>query len=105
MARNTHCISSAPRSLALTQLKAETGKKLGIQGKRRRAGWNTAYLENNHLNNLLHSALNVATSEAKLGKFMLVTSHQSALGWSHMGKWLEKWLPVNQFQVPHRAEL
>lgn len=33
------------RRLALTQLKAETGKKLGIQGKRRRAGWDTAYLE------------------------------------------------------------
>lgn len=33
------------RRIALTQLKQETGKKLGIQGKRRRAGWDTAYLE------------------------------------------------------------
>ena len=33
------------RRLALTQLKQETSKKLGIQGKRRRAGWDTAYLE------------------------------------------------------------
>lgn len=33
------------RRMALTQLKLETGKKLGIQGKRRRAGWDSAYLE------------------------------------------------------------
>ena len=33
------------RRMALTQLKQETGKKLGIQGKRRRAGWDTQYLE------------------------------------------------------------
>jgi predicted transposase YbfD/YdcC len=33
------------RRIALTQLKQETSKKLGIQGKRRRAGWDTAYLE------------------------------------------------------------
>lgn len=33
------------RRMALTQLKQETGKKLGIQGKRRRAGWDSAYLE------------------------------------------------------------
>lgn len=33
------------RRIALTQLKQETGKKLGIQGKRRRAGWDTGYLE------------------------------------------------------------
>ena len=33
------------RRIALTQLKQETGKKLGIQGKRRRAGWDTQYLE------------------------------------------------------------
>lgn len=33
------------RRLALTQLKQESGKKLGIQGKRRRAGWDTNYLE------------------------------------------------------------
>lgn len=33
------------RRMALTQLKQETGKKLGIQGKRRRAGWDCAYLE------------------------------------------------------------
>ena len=29
------------RRMALTPLKQETGKKLGIQGKRRRAGWDT----------------------------------------------------------------
>ena len=33
------------RRMALTQLKQETGKKLGIQGKRRRAGWDSDYLE------------------------------------------------------------
>jgi hypothetical protein len=33
------------RRIALTQLKQETGKKLGIQGKRRRAGWDSQYLE------------------------------------------------------------
>lgn len=33
------------RRMALTQLKQETGKKLGIQGKRRRAGWDTAYMQ------------------------------------------------------------
>lgn len=33
------------RRIALTQLKQETGKKLGIQGKRRRAGWDSGYLE------------------------------------------------------------
>ena len=33
------------RRMALTQLKQETSKKLGIQGKRRRAGWDTAYLQ------------------------------------------------------------
>jgi predicted transposase YbfD/YdcC len=33
------------RRIALTQLKQETGKKLGIQGKHRRAGWDTDYLE------------------------------------------------------------
>lgn len=33
------------RRMALTQLKQETGKKLGIQGKRRRAGWDSEYLE------------------------------------------------------------
>jgi len=33
------------RRMALTQLKQETAKKLGIQGKRRRAGWDSAYLE------------------------------------------------------------
>ena len=33
------------RRMALTQLKQENGKKLGIQGKRRRAGWDTQYLE------------------------------------------------------------
>lgn len=38
---NLACI----RRIALTQLKQEKGKKLGIQGKRRRAGWDTDYLE------------------------------------------------------------
>lgn len=33
------------RRIALTQLKQETTKKLGIQGKRRRAGWDLAYME------------------------------------------------------------
>ena len=33
------------RRMALTRLKLETGKKLGIKGKRRRAGWDNAYLE------------------------------------------------------------
>ena len=31
--------------MALTQLKQETTKKLGIQGKRRRAGWDLAYMQ------------------------------------------------------------
>jgi hypothetical protein len=31
--------------MALTQIKQETSKKLGLQGKRRRAGWDTDYLE------------------------------------------------------------
>lgn len=38
---NLACI----RRMALSQLKQETSKKLGIQGKRRRAGWDTDYLE------------------------------------------------------------
>lgn len=38
---NLACI----RRIALTQLKQEKSKKLGIQGKRRRAGWDSAYLE------------------------------------------------------------
>lgn len=33
------------RRIALMQLKQETSKKLGIQGKRRRAGWDTAYMQ------------------------------------------------------------
>lgn len=33
------------RRIALTQVKRETTKKLGIQGKRRSAGWDLAYLE------------------------------------------------------------
>jgi predicted transposase YbfD/YdcC len=33
------------RRMALTQLKQETTKKLGIQGKRRRAGWDTVYMQ------------------------------------------------------------
>lgn len=33
------------RRMALTQLKQEKSKKLGIQGKRRRAGWDQAYLQ------------------------------------------------------------
>lgn len=33
------------RRMELTQLKQETCKNLGIQGKRRRAGWDTAYLQ------------------------------------------------------------
>jgi hypothetical protein len=31
--------------MALTQLKQETTKKLGIQDKRRRAGWDLAYMQ------------------------------------------------------------
>lgn len=38
---NLACI----RRMALTQLKRETTKKLGIQGKRRRAGWDQVYME------------------------------------------------------------
>jgi hypothetical protein len=38
---NMACI----RRMALTQLKQETRKKLGVQGKRRRAGWDTAYVQ------------------------------------------------------------
>jgi len=38
---NLACI----RRMALTQLKQETTKKLGIQGKRRRAGWDLAYMQ------------------------------------------------------------
>ena len=38
---NLACI----RRIALTQIKQETSKKLGIQGKRRRAGWDTDYLQ------------------------------------------------------------
>ena len=38
---NLACI----RRIALTQLRQETTKKLGIQGKRRRAGWDQAYME------------------------------------------------------------
>jgi predicted transposase YbfD/YdcC len=38
---NLACI----RRMAMTQLKQETNKKLGMQGKRRRAGWDTDYLE------------------------------------------------------------
>jgi predicted transposase YbfD/YdcC len=38
---NLACI----RRMALTQLKQETSKKLGIQGKRRRAGWDLAYMQ------------------------------------------------------------
>ena len=33
------------RRIALTQLNQEKTKKLGIQGKRRRAGWDTGYLQ------------------------------------------------------------
>ena len=33
------------RRMALTQRKQETGKKLGIQGKRRRAGRDSEHLE------------------------------------------------------------
>jgi predicted transposase YbfD/YdcC len=33
------------RRMALTQLKQETTKKLGLQGKRRREGWDQAYSE------------------------------------------------------------
>jgi predicted transposase YbfD/YdcC len=33
------------RRMALTQLKQETTKKLGIQDKRRRAGWDLAYMQ------------------------------------------------------------
>jgi hypothetical protein len=33
------------RRMALTQLKQETTKKLGIQGKRRGAGWNLACMQ------------------------------------------------------------
>lgn len=38
---NLACI----RRIALTQLNHDKSKKLGIQGKRRRAGWDTDYLE------------------------------------------------------------
>jgi predicted transposase YbfD/YdcC len=38
---NLACI----RRMALSQLKQEMSKKLGIQGKRRRAGWDTAYMQ------------------------------------------------------------
>jgi predicted transposase YbfD/YdcC len=38
---NLACI----RRIALTQLNQDKSKKLGIQGKRRRAGWDTEYLE------------------------------------------------------------
>jgi predicted transposase YbfD/YdcC len=38
---NLACI----RRIALTQLNQDKSKKLGIQGKRRRAGWDTDYLE------------------------------------------------------------
>jgi predicted transposase YbfD/YdcC len=38
---NLACI----RRIAMTQLKQEKSKKLGIQGKRRRAGWDKQYLE------------------------------------------------------------
>ena len=38
---NLACI----RRMALTQLKQETTKKLGIQGKRRRAGWDQTYMQ------------------------------------------------------------
>jgi hypothetical protein len=38
---NLACI----RRMTLTQLKQEKGKKLGIQGKRRHAGWDLTYLE------------------------------------------------------------
>ena len=31
--------------MTLTQLKQDTTKKLGMQGKRRRAGWDKAYME------------------------------------------------------------
>jgi len=35
-----------PERLGLVSLgKPESGKKLGIRGKRRRAGWDSAYLE------------------------------------------------------------
>ena len=33
------------RRMAFVQLKQETSKKMGIQYKRRRAGWDNAYLE------------------------------------------------------------
>ena len=33
------------RRLALAQLKQESSKKLGIQGKRRRAGWDMDYMQ------------------------------------------------------------
>ena len=36
---------ACPRRIALTKLRQEKGKKLGIQGKRRRAGWDTGYLQ------------------------------------------------------------
>ena len=45
------CFSAAPanlaciRRIALTQFKQETSKKLGSQGKRRRAGWDQVYME------------------------------------------------------------
>lgn len=42
---NLACVRACVRRMALTQLKQESGKKLGIQGKGRRAGWDTQYLE------------------------------------------------------------
>ncbi len=42
---NAPATMACGKRMALTQLKQENGKKLGIQGKRRRAGWDTQYLE------------------------------------------------------------